>query len=261
MKLYCIASGSSGNCVYAEEGQTSVLIDAGVTAKRIEQGLAKGNCHPFSGILITHEHIDHVRGLEVLLKHFPVPVYGTFGTLSAVSGILEKCGLKHLLNPIVPGTSFRLGDLDILPVSTSHDAADPVFYVIFANEKKLSVATDLGCYNDSQKEIIAGSDVIYIESNYDYGMLMAGSYPYSLKRRIAGEHGHLSNECAAELVKQVLHPGLRYVVLAHMSKENNYAELAFENMRQAVNGAWTFENEPPKVIVANRDIPTDILEF
>lgn len=261
MKLYCIASGSSGNCVYAASGRTALLIDAGITAKRIEQALCPETCLPVSAILLTHEHIDHIRGLEVFLKHNPVPVYGTFGTLNAVAGVLDKCGLKGLLHPVNPGEPFEIEDISVLPVSTSHDAADPVFYIIGAEGKKLSVATDLGCYTAGQIEKLSGSDVLYIESNYDYGMLMAGSYPYSLKRRIAGEYGHLSNDDSACLVKKLLHPGLKYVVLAHMSKENNYAELAFENMRQAVNEAWKYDTDPPVVLVAYRDIPTEAIDF
>ena len=127
MKLFCIASGSSGNCVYAGSEKHAVLVDAGVTAKRIEQALCSADCLPVSAVLLTHEHIDHVRGLEVFLKHNPVPVFATAGTLAAIAGTLEKCGLKHLLHPIDPGVCFSIGDLNIMPVSTCHDAADPVF--------------------------------------------------------------------------------------------------------------------------------------
>jgi len=261
MKLYCIASGSSGNSILVEADGRTLLFDAGISAKRIEQGIEAGGFAWPEAIFITHEHSDHIQGLEVYLKHHPANVYATEGTLYGIVNSFKGSIPKNLFRFLLPEKPFMLGQVEVTAVSSSHDAADPCFYVVKAEGRKLCIATDLGTYKDSYVDWLKGADALYLESNYDENMLMAGPYPYSLKQRVAGNLGHLSNDMSAELAVKVLHPGLKHIILAHLSKENNYAELAHETMRQAVNSAWEYDSPAPSVSVANRDIPTAILEF
>lgn len=259
MRLYTIASGSSGNCVCIISKNSCILVDAGVTAKRIEAGLAEQgiDLSQLDAILVTHEHIDHVRGIEVITKKRPVPVYGTKETLSEYQKSVRKAeGLEGLLHFVKPGESFLIRDIAVDTFSVSHDAGNPIGYTFRADGHKIGMATDLGCYNETVLDKLALSEILYLEANYDMNMLMAGSYPYRLKLRIAGEKGHLSNEMSSELVVKLLHERLQHVIIAHMSKENNYAELAYETVRQAVYDNWRWASCPPLITVANRDIPT-----
>ena len=262
MKLFAIASGSSGNCICVESAKTKILVDAGVTAKRIEEGLAtqKTELSQLDAILVTHEHIDHVRGIEVITKKQPVPIYGTKESLLEFARASKQAErLERLFCYVNPGDAFWINDIEVNTFATSHDAGNPIGYTFRSEGQKIGIATDLGCYNDNIIDKLTDSDVLYLEANYDLNMLMAGSYPYRLKLRIAGERGHLSNEMASELVIRLLHPHLQHVVIAHMSKENNYAELAYETVRQAVNSNWKWDVTPPVITVANRDIPTEPL--
>lgn len=260
MKLYTIASGSSGNCVCVQTENACLLVDAGITAKRIEAGLAAQGIalSDLDAILVTHEHIDHVRGIEVIAKKYPIPVYGTRETLQEYCRCLKHANrLEEMMHYVEPGESFKIKDIMTDTFSTSHDAGNSIGYTFTSEGHKIGMATDLGCYDEIILNKLAASEVLYLEANYDLNMLMAGSYPYRLKLRIAGEKGHLSNEMSSELVVKLLHEGLRHVVIAHMSKENNYAELAYETIRQAVHGNWKWAKEPPIITVANRDIPTE----
>lgn len=260
MRLYSIASGSSGNSIYIESEKTKLLVDAGITAKRIESGLEALGIHgnELDGILITHEHIDHIRGLEVFTKRYHTPIYGTKETLQTAiraSGAGEA--MDALFHLILPKEPFTIGDIDIMPFPTSHDACNPVCYSCSSNGHKIGMATDLGCYTQALVDCLSESEILYLEANYDLNMLMAGSYPYQLKRRISGDRGHLSNEMSSQLICRLLNKKLKHIVLAHMSKENNYAELAYETIRQAVSNAWQWEDELPQIRIASRDIPTE----
>ncbi len=260
MKLYTIASGSSGNCVCIVTEKACILVDAGITAKRIEAGLSDAGIalSQLDAILVTHEHIDHVRGIEVLVKKHPVPVYGTKETLNAFCHSMKQAqSMETLLHYVQPEECFNIKDIQVDTFSTSHDAGNPIGYTFVSQGHKIGMATDLGRYDDRIIRKLMGSEVLYLEANYDLNMLMAGSYPYSLKLRIAGDRGHLSNEMSSDLIVKLLHEHLHYVVIAHMSKENNYAELAYETVRQAVYNNWHWSVEPPVIIVANRDIPTE----
>ncbi len=261
MKLYCIASGSSGNCLYFETGETAVLVDAGVSSKRICNSITEAGLRYPEAIFITHEHSDHIAGLEVFLKSHPVPVLSTKGTLAAIAGGFKGSVPNNLFYKIVPGKTYTFKDLSVTAHSMLHDAADPVFYTLESNGQKASVMTDIGALTQELVEAGSGSNLLYLESNHDPNILMAGSYPYSLKQRILGKFGHLSNDSAAELAVKLIHPKLHSIVLGHLSKENNYAELAYETMRSAVESAWKFDEKMPHIEVANRDIPTGPLEI
>ena len=232
MRLCSIASGSSGNCIYIGHASTHLLIDAGISGKRIEEGLRSIGIEPqdLSGVLITHEHSDHIQGVGVLARKYKVPLYGTVETF---------CAMKK-------------------GKTVSHDAANPVAYVFEADGKKIGMATDLGIYTEKTVEYLKDAGILYLESNHDVNMLMVGVYPYYLKQRILGEHGHLSNDSAAKLLCELHHDGLKHVLLAHLSKENNYPDLAYETVRAELLMAVGAERMPD-LRVAPRDIPSGLI--
>ena len=228
-KFFTLASSSSGNSYYLGSCGQGLLIDAGISSRTIVSALKNRDIEPESlaGILITHEHIDHVRGLSVFLGHYSVPVYASAAVLDFL-----------LNNHLVPSDAQLckldehgelIGNMMVAPFCTSHDSVGSFGYrIVTADGTKAAVCTDTGYLTSEAKSGLLGCQIVLIESNYDKNMLDAGPYPYSLKRRIAGEKGHLSNmDCAAFLPELVRH-GTTHFVLAHLSKENNLPELAVE---------------------------------
>lgn len=238
MRLCSIASGSSGNCIYVGSEATHLLVDVGISGKRTESGLrelglAMGD---IDGILVTHEHADHISGLGVIVRKYEIPVYATGGTIKAMRengslGVLEP----ELFHEVREDRKFIIKDLTVNPMQISHDAAQPVGYRISYGAKKVAVCTDLGIYNDYTVECLKGMDALLLEANHDVNMLQVGPYPYYLKKRILGDRGHLSNENSGRLLCRILHDGLKTVFLGHLSKENNLPELAFESVRMEIN--------------------------
>ena len=265
MKFCSIASGSSGNCIYAGSSETSVLIDAGISGKRIEQGLnsIEQSTLDINGILVTHEHSDHIKGLGVLARRYGIPVYGTKGTLDALKEMTSIGKLPEaLLHAVKADDPFSIGDLEIHPFTISHDAAEPVGYRISHNGRCCAVATDMGCYDEYMVKELTGLDVLLLESNHDVHMLEAGRYPYYLKRRILGERGHLSNETAGRLLSRVLHDGIREIYLGHLSQENNYEALAYETVRDEVTlGDNPYRADDFRISIAHRDRPGEPVVF
>ncbi|MDF2486014.1 MAG: hypothetical protein K0R46_2182 [Herbinix sp.] len=233
MKLCSIASGSSGNCIYVGSQNTNLLVDAGVSAKRIENGLNGIDIMPdtIQGILITHEHSDHVSGLGILARRYHIPIYATYETACAIDQIKSLGDIpKELYHYVKPNETFMINDICVEPFSTSHDAVKPVCYTMQSEGHKIGVATDLGKYDDYIVSMLEGSELLFIEANHDVNMLMVGKYPYYLKQRILGDRGHLSNDSSANLINRLIHPKLQHIFLAHLSKENNYEELAYETV-------------------------------
>ncbi len=245
MKIMTIASGSSGNSTYIGSDSTSLLLDVGVSAKRIEQALHELELsgRDVDAILITHEHIDHIKGLGVLERKFNIPIYATYGT---IDGIMQTKSLGtfdyNLLKPIASNTQIVIGDLIIRSHPISHDAQEPVCYSVENNGKKISVATDLGVYDNSLIDFLSESDAMVIEANHDVRMLEAGPYPYYLKKRILGNKGHLSNEASGTLIRQLLNSRLKYVGLGHLSDKNNYPDLAYESVKLELMGNDFFDD-------------------
>lgn len=235
MRLCSIASGSSGNCIYIGHAATHLLVDAGISGRRIEEGLHSIGVPPkeLSGILVTHEHSDHIQGIGVLARKYGIPLYGTKETFAAMQNGKTNIGKVDaaLFRPVLPEAAVSIGDMEVTPFSVSHDAANPVAYVFQADGRKIGMATDLGKYDDRIRAHLDGSSLLYLEANHDVNMLLVGTYPYYLKQRILGECGHLSNDAAAELICKLCHKDLQHVVLAHLSKENNYPELAYETVK------------------------------
>lgn len=263
MELMSIASGSSGNCIYVGDENTHILVDAGISRKRIEEGLntiglTTGD---LTAILVTHEHIDHIGGLGVLTRKCCAPVFSTEGTREGIlgTGSLGKID-REQFQTIHPNESFTMGSITIDPMHISHDAADPVCYRFFDGDKKIAVATDLGYVTKENEEKLKGMDAILLESNHDVNMLQVGPYPYYLKQRILGKQGHLSNESAGRLLSHIVHDDLKYVFLGHLSKENNHPELAYEAVRLEITmGDNPYNANDFDIRVAKRSQPSSIV--
>ncbi|MDE7210900.1 MAG: MBL fold metallo-hydrolase [Lachnospiraceae bacterium] len=264
MRLCSIASGSSGNCIYIGEKNTHVLVDTGISAKRIEEGLRSISVLPeeLSAIFITHEHTDHVQGLWAFEKKHKVPVYATERTLDAYMNSKKEPGfLAERLCVVTYDKEITVGDFRVRPFRISHDAVRPVSYTFCGEKEKIGVATDLGCFDEYTMDALKGCGLLYLESNHDENMLLVGKYPYALKQRVLGRMGHLSNDAAAELAGMLVHEGLKYIVLGHLSKENNYPELAYETMRQKILSMWKYPQSAPEISVANRESPSAMLHL
>lgn len=263
MRLVSIASGSSGNCIYVGSDSTHILVDAGISNKRIEAGLneigVKGN--ELDAIVITHEHSDHVKGLGVLARRHHVPIYGTRATLGEIrnlSGLGEYP--MELLHPISPDVDFMVGDMQIKAFRIDHDAADPVAYRIQCGRKSVAVATDIGHYDQYIIDHLQGLDALLLESNHDVRMVETGPYPYYLKRRILGDHGHLSNDNAGRLLNYLLHDHMKKILLGHLSQTNNYPELAYETVRLEIDqGDTEYKASDFSIVVAKRDAMSEIV--
>lgn len=263
MRLVSIASGSSGNCIYVGSDDTHILVDAGISNKRIEQGLneigLKGS--EMDGIVITHEHSDHTKGLGVLARRHGIPIYGTEETLSEIAGMRQLGEVPDgLYRPIRPEVGFMIGDLEIKPFTIDHDAANPVAYRIQSGAKSVAVATDMGHYDQYVIDRLQGVDALLLEANHDVRMVETGPYPYYLKRRILGDKGHLSNENAGRLLSHILHDGIKHILLGHLSKENNYAELAYETVKLEITaGECPYRGGDFPIAVAGRDRMSQII--
>lgn len=264
MRLCSIASGSSGNCIYAGSEKTHLMIDAGISGKRIEEGLNEiglktAEC---SGILVTHEHADHICGLGVVSRKCGIPIYATQGTIDAILHTKSLGKLDEgLFHPIRPDQEFTIGDVDIRPLAISHDAADPVAYLLRQPGHAIGVVTDLGRYDQYLVERLQGLDLLLLEANHDIHMLQVGNYPYYLKQRILGDRGHLSNELSGQLLGQLLHDRFKTVLLGHLSKENNYEKLAYETVRlEVAMGENPYKGDDFPIYVAKRDCISQIFE-
>lgn len=235
MRLCSLSSGSSGNCIYVGTEQTHLLVDTGVSKKRIVDELHAIDLAPedIEGILVTHEHSDHIQGLGVFTRKYCVPIYGTKATLEAIAATPSLGQLDTgLFVEIQPDVPFEIHDMRIEAASTWHDAADPVCYQFYSKGQKAGICTDLGDYDDYLVHKLADSDLLFIESNHDVNMLLVGPYTYFLKQRILGDHGHLSNERSGQFIKELLNDHIKGIMLGHLSKENNMAELAYTTVAQ-----------------------------
>ena len=265
MELCSIASGSSGNCIYVGTDATHLLVDVGISGKKTEIGLHSigKSLNQIDGILITHEHSDHICGLGVLSRKYHIPIYATPKTIEAikVSSSVGKIE-EDLFVPIVPDNHFRIKDITIEPMHTSHDAIDPVAYRMRYDNKRLAIATDLGTYNDYTVECLKGMDLLFLEANHDVNMLQVGPYPYKLKQRILGDKGHLSNDSSVQLLKKIAHDKLQGVILGHLSKDNNIPELAYETVRVELSmSSEVYRSAPFPISVAERDQVSPLIKI
>lgn len=265
MKMCSIASGSSGNCIYIGTEATHLLVDVGISCKKTVEGLnqlgLKGQ--DIDGILITHEHADHINGLGVMSRKFGIPIYATSGTIKAIKGIKSLGAIdEELFHEVNADEKMIVKDITVNPMRISHDAAQPVAYRFQYGGRKMAVVTDLGTYDEYTVESLKGMDALMLEANHDINMLQVGPYPYYLKQRILGKRGHLSNELSGKLLSRLLHDHLQAVCLGHLSKENNLEELAYETVRLEITmGDNAYKPDDFPIFVANRSELSQMVEI
>lgn len=223
-----IASGSSGNCLYTGSEHTKILIDAGISGKKVTDSLNQIGVTGFDidGIFVTHEHSDHIQGVGILSRKYNIPIYATKGTWEGMEssiGNIKPHNIKYVYND----EEIVLNDLVIKPFKIPHDANEPMAYSIYTDKHKLTLATDMGHITKGILDNLKDSDALILESNHDIKMLQEGDYPYHLKQRILGKNGHLSNELAGKVLACVMSGKLKNVFLAHLSRDNNTPNKAF----------------------------------
>ena len=225
LRVCVLGSGSKGNCTYIESPEARLLIDAGLSAREIVRRLQQIDRSPESvdGVLISHEHSDHIHGVGALVRRYKLPVYANPATWGRAHHIIGTVDDRREFRT---GSPFALNDLLIEPFSLPHDADDPVAFRITWRRRVMAVVTDLGYPSQLVRERIRGCHVLVLEANHDDAMLKAGPYPWPLKQRIGGKSGHLSNLQAGQLLREVMHDELEYVILAHLSETNNLPDLA-----------------------------------
>ena len=228
-----LASGSKGNAIYVSDGATAILVDAGLSGVAIERRLKSRALSPKSldGIVVSHEHTDHIQAAGVLSRRYKLPVYISRKTKKVAS----QLGNVHELKTFACGSTFQINKLTLHPFAVSHDAQDPVGFTIAQNGTTIGIATDLGIATSMVKEHLKGCALLILESNHDSAMLVNGPYPWPIKQRIKSRTGHLSNVQSKNLLKQLLHNQLQYVILAHLSEINNTPQKAFNEVAKALN--------------------------
>lgn len=233
MKYISVSSGSCGNCSYIESKQSKIIVDAGISGKKVIENLSMHDkdLNNLNAILVTHEHMDHIKSVGILSRKFDVPIYATEGTWNSMKDIIGNISDKNIF-VIEKEKKYVIGDLEIDSFSTMHDAADSVGFLINSGKKKVSIVTDLGAVTQNVFDKVKGSDVVVVESNYDDEMLSFCSYSPSLKKRIRSDFGHLSNSEAGYLSIALVKTGTKKILLGHLSKESNIPELAFQTVGQ-----------------------------
>ena len=236
MTVRVFASGSGGNSLLVSSADTNIFIDAGISMRRLVRAVADTGLtmEEIGGVLITHEHSDHISGLPMLCKHYGLPLYAPAGVAEAVGERYPQ--LEEFMHVIPTEESFQLENVRVTAFHTPHDAAESVGYRIECGNDVFALGTDMGMVTDEVLHGLIGADTVLIESNHDEQMLKNGPYPYPLKRRILSDHGHLSNEGCAELARVLADNGTEQIVLGHLSRKNNTPELAYRVNARALDG-------------------------
>lgn len=262
MLNFCsLYSSSTGNCLFAQSENTNILIDAGVSVRKIENALSGINVSPesISGILVTHEHSDHVQALGTFSKKYNIPVFANKETWLAISDEQKSKIAEENQKEFEIEEIFQIGDLEILPFSIPHDAANPCGFNIFHGNSKISIVTDLGHMTNQILKKLEHSSFILLESNYEPEVLKYSRYPYVLKKRIDGPNGHLSNIMAGKTISHLIPTGLQSAMLGHLSKENNFPELAYKTVMEQIVENNLSENSIT-LNVANRIAPSPFIK-
>lgn len=244
-ELHTLASGSSGNAALLSRNGTHILLDAGISCRRITTALGQLGLTPqhLSGIFITHCHADHISGLNTIVKHWDVPIYASSETCRQLE--YRIAGIRRLLQPLAPDQEFSCGTMTVLPFETAHDAPGSCGYRF----NDMGILTDTGYVTEAAADALSGVSLLVLEANHDIETLRSGPYPYYLKQRILGSQGHLSNEAAADFARHCAENGTREIVLAHLSRENNTPVMAYDAVARALAPLDT----PPQLSVAPRD--------
>ncbi len=285
IKFASLYSGSSGNCIFVGTDKTRILIDAGLSGISIISALKSIGENPadINGILVTHEHTDHVKGVGILSRKFDIPIYANTRTWeqmlpcigkvkdknirlieketrkSLQCSLLEIVGEPEEVEECSSYKSFEIGDIGIVCWPISHDAKEPVSYALYMDNMKISVATDMGYVTDTVRDNLKGSDLLFIESNHDVDKLKKGRYSWPLKKRILSDVGHLSNEACATVVRKCVSQGTKQVVLGHLSQENNLPHLAYNASKNTLEDLGCVVGRDVFLSVAKRDEVSDVI--
>lgn len=235
MRFSVLASGSTGNAFYIEHGDAKLLIDAGLSGRKLEQLFSQigANMEELTGILVTHEHSDHIKGLGVVARKYDLPIYANEKTWNAMGKQIGKIKADQKFQ-FEANTVQSFDSLEVESFSVSHDAADPMFFNFRADDKKVTLLTDLGYVSEKIKRTIEGANAYVFESNHDVSMLQMSTYPWNVKRRILSDYGHVSNEDCGLALSEVISVDTERIYLAHLSKENNMKELANMSVDQVL---------------------------
>jgi len=235
MRFSVLASGSTGNAFYIETDKTRLLVDAGLSGKQIDRLFTEVAADPkeLDGILVTHEHTDHIKGLGIIARKYKLPIYANEKTWKAMEKAIGKIQTDQKFD-FAANHVQTFGDIDVESFSVSHDAVDPMFFTFHHEDKKVALVTDLGYVYERIKKTIAGANAFIFEANHDVSMLQMGSYPWNVKRRILGDYGHVSNEDCGLALSDVITNETKRVYLAHLSKDNNMKELARMSVDQVL---------------------------
>lgn len=261
MRFCSLYSGSSGNSIFVASNNSKILVDAGLSGKNIEKALKEIDENPreIDGIFVTHEHLDHIKGVGVLSRKYNIPIYANELTWKAMIrniGKIEDDNVK-----ITTEGYIKIKDMDVLSYRIPHDAASPCGYKILSDNKSVCVATDLGYFSEEVKSAIKDSDLVLLESNHDVEMLKFGPYPYNLKRRILSDVGHLSNDDCGKAIVDIAKSSKKRIILGHLSKTNNYPELAYKTVVNELVDNGIEINGDVSIGMAKRDMPSNYVEF
>lgn len=260
--IFCsLFSGSSGNSIFVSSGEANVLIDAGLPGKSIEKALCKINVDvsKIDAIFVTHEHIDHVKGVGVISRKYNIPIYANSLTWVAMMKTIGKIKEENIR--IITDSCVTIKDMNIINYKTSHDAASPCGYSLESSQKKVCITTDLGFVTKEIETILKDADVILLECNHDIEMLKFGPYPYVLKRRILSNIGHLSNDDCGKTIVEISNGKYKRIILGHLSKTNNYPDLAYQTVVNILNENGIDINKNISLTIAKRDMPSSYIEF
>lgn len=261
MKFCSLYSGSSGNSIFVAADNAKILIDAGLAGKKIDEALKHIGEEPsnIDGIFITHEHIDHIKGVGVLSRKYDIPIYANDSTWAVMEKNIGKIK-EHNIRIMDRRSSIAINDLEIKSFNIPHDAIAPVGYTIRANGKTASVVTDFGVFTEEIRDNIIDSNIILLESNHDVNMLKMGPYPYNLKLRVLGENGHLSNEdCGAAIVSLLKANEKKHIMLGHLSGTNNHPDLAYQTVKDVLSLNGIKPGEDVSLQLASRHNPSEII--
>ncbi len=264
MKLCTIASGSSGNCTYINSHETHILVDIGISGKKVVQALTEIEVSPqdIQAIFITHEHGDHIKGVGIFSRKYNTPIYATQKTWTMLDnnnliGKVESYN-KKIITPNIP---IILGKLSIKAYPITHDAVEPVGYIFTRDNKKIAILTDVGCINSTIIQELSNCNGIMLEFNHDKNMLEVGNYPYPLKKRILGSYGHLSNDTAAKTLAHIYHKNMQWAVLAHLSSDNNIPDLAYLTAKNTLQENGIIIGKDLDLYIANKNSALPLLNI